>query len=183
QQQVTNSQVSNTPMRVCRVHPKHLLGLLNRLDVQVHRHGLAVAAAQHAFQHLGGAGVDFLMGHVGWHVDEIAGAGFGGEFELFAPAHAGAALDHVDHAFQRPVVVGTGLGVGVDGHGSGPQFLGAHACKVDGSLAVHAGGAGHVAVELVAGYHAHAVVLPGGVAGGVLAGRVCVVVVAGHGVS
>jgi hypothetical protein len=54
---------SNRPTRMRRVHPQHLLWLLNRLDVQIHRYRLAVAAAEDAFERLGGAGVDFLVGH------------------------------------------------------------------------------------------------------------------------
>ena len=48
-----------------------------------------------------GAGVDLLVRHVRRHVDEVARAGLGGELELLAPAHARAALDDVDHAFER----------------------------------------------------------------------------------
>ena len=53
-----------------------------------------------------------------------------------------------------------GLGVGLDGHGAGPQFLRAGAGEVDRGLAVHAGRRGHVGIELVAGNDANAVVLP-----------------------
>jgi hypothetical protein len=58
-------------------------------------------------------------------------------------------LHHVDHAFQRAVVVGAGLGVGVDVHRAGPQLLRAHAREVDGGLAVHARRLRGVGVELV----------------------------------
>ena len=105
-------------------------------------------------------GVDLLVRHVGRHVDEVAGPRLGGELQLLAPAHPGAAADHVDHALQRPVVVGAGLGVGVDVHRAGPELLGAHPGAVDGGGAVHAGRLGGVRVQLVAGHDAHAGMLP-----------------------
>ena len=107
-----------------------------------------------------GAGVDLLVRHVGRHVDEVARPGLGDELQRLAPAHARPALDDVDHAFQRAVVVGAGLGVGVDVHRAGPQLVGADAGEVDGGLAVHARRLRGVRVEPVAGNDAHAVVLP-----------------------
>src|SRR5206468_2896899 len=95
--------------RMRRVDPPHILRRLRRLDVQVDRHRLAVAAHQHAFERLGRAGVDLLVRHEGRHVDEVAGTGLGGELQVLAPAHARAALDDVDHALQRPVVMRAGL--------------------------------------------------------------------------
>jgi hypothetical protein len=55
----------------------------------------------------------------------------GGEFQVLAPAHARAALHHVDHALQVAVVVRAGLRVGVDGDGARPQLLRADAREVD----------------------------------------------------
>src|SRR6478672_5297562 len=60
---------------VRRVDPAHRLGLLHRLDVEVDRPRLAVAAAEHALQPLGRAGVDLLVRHVGRDVDEVARSG------------------------------------------------------------------------------------------------------------
>src|SRR3546814_19704193 len=51
-------------------------------------------------------------------------------------------------------------GVGMDGDRAGPEFLRADPGEVDGRLAVHARRLRGVGVELVAGDHAHAVVLP-----------------------
>ena len=41
-------------VRMGRVDPEHRLGLLDRLDVEVHRHRFAVAAAEHALERLVG---------------------------------------------------------------------------------------------------------------------------------
>src|SRR5436190_3207177 len=101
----------------------------------------------------------------GRDVDEVAGAGFGHEFELVAPAHARLAAHHVDHALDRAVVVGAGLCLGVDDDGAGPEFLGAGARVGDGGGAVHAGGLRGVDVELVGVDNAHARVLPFGFGG------------------
>src|SRR6185437_1254880 len=94
------------------------------------------------------------------HVDEIARAGLGGEFEMLAPAHAGAAAHDVDHALERAVVMSAGLGVRMDGDGAGPDLLGADARGVDRRLAVHAGRLCRVRIERVARDDSHAVVLP-----------------------
>src|SRR5207302_1527760 len=77
---------SSAPMD--RVDPRHVLGLLDRLDVEVDDDRLVVAAHQHAFERLVRARIDLLMRHEGWHIDEIAGPGLGHEFEVLAPAHA-----------------------------------------------------------------------------------------------
>ncbi len=57
-------------------------------------------------------------------------------------------------------MVRAGFGVGVNGHSAGPQLLRADAGEIDRRLAVHALGGRHVGIELVAGNHAHAIVLP-----------------------
>ncbi len=143
-----------------RVDPRHFGRLLDRLDVEVDHDRLVVAAHQHAFEDLVLTRIDLLVRHVRRHVDEIAGAGLGGELEPLAPAHAGLAADHVDHALERAVVVGAGLGVGLDAHGAGPQLLRADARVVDRGLAVHAGCLRGIAIERLARNDAHAVVLP-----------------------
>ena len=63
---------------------------------------------------------------------------------------------------NEAVVVCAGLGVGVDGDGAGPQFLGADAGEVDRRGAVHAGGLGGVGVEGGGGDDPHAIVFPVG---------------------
>ena len=147
-------------MAVHRIDPQHGLRLFHRLDVEIDRHRLAVAAHQHAFQDLVAAGVDFLMRHVGRNEDEIAGAGLRGELQMLAPAHPRLAPHHIDDAFEMAVVMRAGLGVGLDGHRAGPQFLRAGAGEIDRGLAVHARRRRHVGIELVAGNDADAVMLP-----------------------
>src|SRR5438046_10159376 len=95
----------------------------------------------------------------GRDVDEVAGAGFGHELELVAPAHARLAANDVDHALYRAVMVGAGLGLGVDDDGAGPEFLGAGARVGDGGGAVHARRLRGVDVELVGGGGAQGVVV------------------------
>ena len=102
------------------------------------------------------------MRHVRRHVDEVAGPGLGGELQLVAPAHAGAALDHVDHALEVPVMVGAGLGMGVDGDGASPKLLRADAGEVDRRGPVHARGLGSVGIERARRDHPHAVMFPVG---------------------
>ena len=142
------------------VDPGDGFGLLDRLDVEVHRDRLAVGAHQHAFERLVLRRVDLLVRHVGRHVDEVARPRLGDELQLVAPAHAGLALEHIDDAFEVPVVVRAGLGVGVDRHRARPDFFRADAGEVDRRLAVHARSLRGVGIERARGDHPHAVVLP-----------------------
>jgi hypothetical protein len=100
------------------------------------------------------------MRHVGRDVDEVARAGFGRELQRVAPAHAGFALDDVDHAFQMPVMMRAGLRVGMDVDGASPQLLRTDSREVDGRFAVHARRLRRVRIELARGDDANAVVLP-----------------------
>ena len=157
-------------MGVSGIDPENFFGPFRGRNVQVDRDGLAVAAAQYAFQHFGRTGVDFLVRDVWRYINEVAWASLGGEFELVAPAHSGAPLDHVDHAFEVTMVVRSGPGIGVNGDGSSPEFLGPDSGKVDRGFAVHARRRGRIAVELIAWDHFDAVVLPSGL-GRFLPGR------------
>jgi uncharacterized protein YjbJ (UPF0337 family) len=79
------------------------------------------------------------------------------------------------------VVMRAGFGIGPDGHGTRPQFLRPDAGEIDRGLAVHAGGRGHVGIELIAGNDPHAIVLPAfGVVMMVVIVRVRMAVVVGH---
>src|SRR5262245_45873330 len=147
---------------VDRIDPRHLLGLLHRLDVEVDDDRLVVAAHQHAFERLVRAGVDLLVRHERRHVDEVAGPGLGHELEVLAPAHARSSAHHVDDAFQFAVVMRPGLGVGLGAYGSGPDLLRADARVVDRRLAVHAGRLRRVGIERGSRDHADAIVLPFG---------------------
>ena len=70
-------------------------------QVEVHDDRLLAAAHEHARQRLAGVGVDLLVGHVGRHEDEVAGAGLGDELQPLAPAHPRAPGDDVDDALDR----------------------------------------------------------------------------------
>jgi hypothetical protein len=100
------------------------------------------------------------MRHVRRDVDEIARSRLGGVFELFAPAHARFAAHHVNHAFERTVMMRAGLGVGMNMNGAGPDLLGADAGGSDRGLAVDARRLRGIGIERAAGDHAHAIVLP-----------------------
>ena len=134
-----------------RVDPGHVLGLLDRLDIEIDDDGLVVAADNDAFERLVGGGVDLLVRHEGRHEDEVAGAGLGDEFEAITPPHPSPALDDVDDAFERAVMVGARLGIGVYGDGAGPDLLGTDAREIDGGGAAHARRLGGVGVEPIAG--------------------------------
>src|SRR5262245_18700562 len=142
------------------IDPGHRLGLLDAVDIEIDHHRFVIAAHQHAFEWFVRAGVDLLVRHERRHEDEIARTGLGGEFEPFAPAHAGTAAHHIDHAFELAVVMRAGLGIGMDRDRAGPEFLRAGAREVDRRLAVHARRLRGVGVERVAGDDADAVMLP-----------------------
>src|SRR4030088_428070 len=79
---------------------------------------------------------------------------------MLAPAHPRLALHHIDDALEVAVMMRAGLGVGLDGHGAGPQFLRADPRKMDRGLAIHPWRRGYVGIELVAGNDADAIMLP-----------------------
>ena len=57
---------------VDRVDPVNLLRLFDRINVgDVHNDGLIIAAHENAFEGLVRTGVDLLMGHERWHIDEV----------------------------------------------------------------------------------------------------------------
>src|SRR5215469_3601868 len=145
---------------VDRVDPAHLLRPLDRLDVEIDNDRLIVAAHQYAFECLVGRRVDLLVWHIGRHKDEITGSGFGDEFQSLAPAHSGAALQYINDALEMAVVMGPGLGVGVDLDRAGPDLLRPDPREIDRRGAVHARRLRRVGVELVARDHLDAVRLP-----------------------
>ena len=92
--------------RVNVVHPLHVLGIgFDIGQVEVDDDRLLVAADDDARQRCVGTGVDLLVRHVRRDVDEVAGPGFRGEFEMVAPPHPGASRNHIDHALEVSVVV------------------------------------------------------------------------------
>ncbi len=77
-------------------------------------------------------------------------------------------------------MVHAGLGVGLDRHGAGPDLLRSDPRVVDRRLTEHAGSLRGIGVELVAGDHPDAVVLPARPVVGVIMGmRVIIGVVMG----
>ena len=96
----------------------------------------------------------------GRHIDEIAGAGLGHEFEPVAPAHAGPSADHVDHALHRPVMVRAGLGFRMDDDGSRPSFSAPARAWVMAAARFMPGVCGRVDVELARTDHPDAVETP-----------------------
>src|SRR5687767_826700 len=93
-------------------------------------------------------------------MDEIAGPRFSDKLKSFAPAHAGFAAYDIDDALHRTVMVGTGLGIGMDHHRSGPQFLSTAARIGNRRSAMHSWSLRCVRIELTAFNHADTVVLP-----------------------
>src|SRR5581483_3517781 len=102
------------------IHPADLFRVLDGRDLEVYDHRFRGAAHNDRRKLLGRIRIDLLMWDIGWHEDEVAGSCVGHEFKLVAPAHPRAAADHVDHALQRPVMVGAGLRPGMDYDRSGP---------------------------------------------------------------
>ena len=143
-----------------RVFPENLFRFFDRFDVEINDNRLLAGADENTFQRFVPAGIDFLMRHIGRHEDEIAGAGFGDELQIFAPAHSCPAFDDVDDAFEIAVMMGAGLSVGVDRHGSRPDLFRARAGMVDRGRTVHAGGLRRIRIERVAGDDLDAVLTP-----------------------
>jgi uncharacterized protein YjbJ (UPF0337 family) len=142
------------------IYPQHGFRFLDRLDVEIDGNRLPIAAHQHALEHFVTAGVDLLVRHVGRDENEIAGIGFRGELQMLSPTHPRLSLHDVDDAFEVTMMMRAGLGVRLDRHGAGPQFLRANAGEVDGSLSIHPRSRGHIRVKLIAWNDANAIVLP-----------------------
>ncbi len=128
--------------------------------LQVDHDRVLTAAHDDAFAGLVVFGVYFLMRHPGRDEDEVAGAGFAGEFEAVAPAHAGAAADDVEDGYEFAVVVWTGFGVGLDHYGAGPESGRAGSGIGDGGGARHAGSLRGVGIELARADDFDSVVFP-----------------------
>ena len=61
-------------------------------------------------------------------------------------------------------MVGTGFGIGMDGDGARPQLFRTHTREIDRCFSVHAGRGWHIAIQLIARHHTHAVMFPGSMA-------------------
>ncbi|MCD6073303.1 MAG: hypothetical protein K0Q70_186 [Rhodospirillales bacterium] len=144
-----------------RVDPIDLLRFFHRIDVgDIDDHGLVVGAHEDAFEDVVRIGVDFLVGHIRRHEDEVARIGFGGEFEPVAPTHARLAADDENHTFQSAVMMHPRLGVGRDFDCPGPDLLRADAGMIDRHLAEHSRRLRRIRIELIALDDPHAIVLP-----------------------
>jgi hypothetical protein len=146
---------------VNRVDPVDCLRLLNRINVgNVYYHLFIVRAHEHALKRLVQAGIDLLVWDEGRHVDEVAGPGLCHILEVVAPAHAGLAAHHVNHAFKLAMVVHARLGVWLNSHCSGPDLLGTDTGVIDRGLPEHAWCLDRIGVKPVALEHPHPVMLP-----------------------
>ena len=131
-------------------------------DVQIDDNRFLPTAYHDGFNGLIRARVHFLMGNVRRNVDEVAGSGFFGEFEVVAPSHAGTALYDIENGFELAVMVRGGAGIGLDNHRSRPEFAGAGARVCDGGGTRHAGCLRCVGVKFARAHHANAVGFPVG---------------------
>jgi len=146
------------------VDPLHLLwGRLDVSQLEIDDDGFLTAAAQHARQRFVVAGIDLLMRHEWGHVDEIARTRLRDVLEAITPAHAGASAHDVDHALDRPVMMGAGLRVRVDDYCPRPQLFCARSSVGNRGSTGHAYGLRRVAVEFIRVHDAHAMVAPIGV--------------------
>ena len=96
-------------VRMDMVYPVHLLRRLGRRNIEIDNDRLLVIAHGDTGKWFILACINLLMGNERWHVDEVARPSFGNEFETLSPPHPRAATDHVDHALQFSMVMGTGL--------------------------------------------------------------------------
>jgi hypothetical protein len=69
------------------IHPVCLLGRFGRSDVEVDDDGFLIATNHDAGQRFVVVRIDLLMRDKRRHVDEVAGPGFGHEFEALSPPH------------------------------------------------------------------------------------------------
>jgi hypothetical protein len=131
-------------------------------NIEIDNDGFLPAAHDYSFDRLVFFRVEFLVRDIGRNIDEVSRPGFVDELQALSPAEAGAAANNVDDSFQFAVVMRTSLGVGMDEHRSGPEFLGADTSAGDRFSAGHAGGLGSVGIEFPAANDSQAVEFPVG---------------------
>jgi hypothetical protein len=135
-------------------------GWFGTLDLQIDDDRVLTAADHDGFAGFIRAGVDFLMRNVGRYEDEIAGAGFVGEFETVAPPHAGAASYDVEDGFEFTVMVGSGFRIWLDDDSARPELSRSGASVSDGGGACHAGCLRSVGIEFTGADDSDSVVFP-----------------------
>src|SRR5262249_25486181 len=129
-------------------------------NVQIHHDRLLPAAYQYTDEFLILAGVDFLMRDKWRHIDKIPWSGLGDVLQMIAPAHAGAAIHHINNTLQVSMVVRTRFGMGMNGDSAGPQLTGPSGGMGDGGSAGHADRLRGVQIERTAGHHPYPVLAP-----------------------
>src|SRR5260370_10379257 len=134
---------------MARVDPGDLLGRFDGSCLQIDDDRLLAATYDDALQRLVRHRVYLLMRNKWRDEDEIAGARFSYVFKLFAPAHTGAALYDIDHAFQLAVMMRPGLGIRMYGDGARPNLASPRARIVDRGGPDHAGCLGRVRIKPV----------------------------------
>ncbi len=133
---------------------------LGSFEVEIDYDGVLTAADDDGFTGLVGVRVDLLVRDVWGHVNEIAGPGFTGEFQVVAPSHAGATANDVEDRFEFAVMMRPGFGVGLDDDGACPQFARARSSVGDGGCASHSGSLGSIGVQIARCDDFDAVMLP-----------------------
>ena len=114
-------------------------GRFRAFDRQIHHNRVLTAAHNDGFARFVSAGIDLLMWHPGWYENKITRAGFIGEFEAIAPAHAGAASHDVEDGLKFTVVMRSGFRIRLDDDGSCPELRGSGASIGDCGSPRHAG--------------------------------------------
>ena len=144
------------------VDPHHLLGRLNRWDIEIDDDRFLAAAHQNAFERFIGAGVDLLMRNIWRDVDEVAGSSLSGKLQLVTPPHASAALHDIDDALELAVMVSACLRIRVDCNRACPEFAGAGSRVGYRRSAIHSGSLRSIGVEFASVNDANSIELPFG---------------------
>src|SRR5208282_1764154 len=123
----------------------------NRILSVSHNYGLADLVR---------AGVDFLVRYVRWNVNKIARLGFLAEFQFITPAHSNSALDDVEDRLQFSMVMRPGLGIRLNQHRTGPQFVCSSSGVGDGGGARHAWCLWRIQIEFARTNNFHSMFCP-----------------------
>ena len=135
-------------------------GGLGAFHVQIDDDRILTAAHHDSLAGLVLPRVDLLMRNVRRDVNEIAGAGLVGKFEMIAPAHAGPPFDDVEDGFELAVVVRPGFRVGLHHYRSCPEFAGSGSRMRDGGGTAHAGSLWRIRIELSGAHDLNAMIPP-----------------------
>ena len=148
------------PWWMVGVDPRDFLRGFDRLDGQFHHNRFPVIAYQYTDEFLFRASIQLLMRHKRGNVDEIARPRIGEILQSLSPSQARPSTNHVDHAFQLPVVMSSRPGIRWNRDRTCPNLIRTGRGIGYGRPEVHTRPRCRVVIQLVMPHDANTIVAP-----------------------